>query len=147
MSCMTVYKFNVVDFTTLPFLPYWKFISFPAVYQTPRKGFGSSTLPVAQTPPNKDIPPGKDTSPGNAVLTPEQVGHLARLIQMYQKDKHDGDLPSPDRMFQYLRDVQTRWELFNLECIWDFLFNPTFCLYSHPEQFELFTWYLGKFLE
>ena len=64
---------------------------------------------MAQTPPSKDRPPGKDISPGKSVLTPEQVGQLARLIQMYQKDNEDSNVPSPQKMFRYLREVQQRF--------------------------------------
>lgn len=64
---------------------------------------------MAQTPPSKDRPPGKEKSPGKSVLTPEQVGQLARLIQMYQKDNEDNGIPSPQKMFQYLREVQIRY--------------------------------------
>lgn len=64
---------------------------------------------MAQTPPSKDRPPRKEKSPGKSVLTPEQVGQLARLIQMYQKDNEDNDIPSPQKMFQYLREVQIRY--------------------------------------
>lgn len=75
---------------------------------------------MAQTPPSKDRPPGKEKSPGKSVLTPEQVGQLARLIQMYQKDNEDNDIPSPQKMFQYLREVQIRylfllWSYFSRE--------------------------------
>lgn len=68
--------------------------------QTPGKRF--SRIPVAQTPPNKDKPSGKSS------LTPEQVGQLSRLLQMYQKDNMDSELPSPQKMFQYLREVKIR---------------------------------------
>lgn len=68
---------------------------------------------MSQTPPNKDRPPGK--SPEKSALTPEQVGQLARLIQMYQKDNMDNDVPSPQKMFQYLREVQIRY--LNIRCI------------------------------
>ena len=62
---------------------------------------------MAQTPPNKDRPQGK--SPGKSSLTPEQVGQLARLVQLYQKENMVNDVPSPQKMFQYLREVQIRY--------------------------------------
>ncbi|XP_028400156.1 centrobin-like isoform X2 [Dendronephthya gigantea] len=88
-----------------------KQMAFTKSAATPGKRF--SKIPIAQTPPNKDRPPGK--SPGKSTLTPEQVGQLTRLLQMYQKDNMDSELPSPQKMFQYLREVQIRGDVERIE--------------------------------
>jgi hypothetical protein len=62
---------------------------------------------VAQTPPSKER--AQDKPAGKSALTPEQVGQLARLIQMYQNDNAENDVPSPQKLFQYLREVQIRY--------------------------------------